>query len=187
MQSPGNPSFYRGTDRIIGGVCSGLAEGFHVEALWVRLAFVVLAFVQGIGVLLYVVLWFLMPERAGSRTAGQNAFESMSKDLQRAWADLRNQFWPGSATASSTPSATSVRNPVVAGSAASVSPGAPRSGLQPAGRNPTFILGAILIVIGIAFLVADTHLLTWSVILPAALVAIGVALLVRNLNKRSRE
>ena len=93
MQPPtGNPTFYRGSDRILGGVCSGLAEGFHVEALWVRLAFVVLAFLQGIGVLLYVVLWILMPERAGYRPPGQNVFESMGSDVKRAWADLRNQF-----------------------------------------------------------------------------------------------
>ena len=52
--SPGAETFYRGTHRILGGVCSGLAEGFQVEALWVRVAFVVLAFINGVGLLLYV-------------------------------------------------------------------------------------------------------------------------------------
>src|ERR1700730_11283685 len=89
MQQPSAHGFYRGTDRIIGGVCSGLAEGFHVEVLWVRLTFVLLAFVQGIGLVLYVILWFLMPERTGDRVAGRNAFESMSSDVKHAWADLR--------------------------------------------------------------------------------------------------
>src|SRR3981081_3821256 len=92
MQPPGDQSFYRGGDRIIGGVCSGLAEGFHVDPLWVRLAFVVLTFLQGVGVLLYVVLWFLMPERPGYRPAAQTTFQSMNNDLKRAWADLRAQF-----------------------------------------------------------------------------------------------
>jgi hypothetical protein len=52
-------------------------------------------------------------------------------------------------------------------------------------RNPSFILGAILIVIGIAFLAANTGFVDWSVLWPAALVAVGVALLVRNVEKRS--
>ena len=46
MRKVGEQSFYRGSDRILGGVCSGLAAGFHVDALWVRIAFVLLAFLQ---------------------------------------------------------------------------------------------------------------------------------------------
>ena len=108
MQSPGTQTFHRGTDRILGGVCSGLAEGFHVEVLWVRLAFVVLAFINGVGVLLYVVLWVLMPERAGYQPPGPNAFESMGADIKRAWADLRTQFGSGpTAPAAPTPAAAS--------------------------------------------------------------------------------
>ena len=56
---------------------------------------------------------------------------------------------------------------------------------QSATRNPSFIFGAILIVMGIAFLAANTNFINWSVIWPAALVAAGVALLIRNLEKRS--
>ncbi len=53
------PRLYRSSDRIIGGVCAGLAEGFHVDALWVRVAFLILIFIQGIGVFLYIVLWLV--------------------------------------------------------------------------------------------------------------------------------
>jgi len=59
----GQQPFYRGSDRIVGGVCSGLAAGFHIDPLWVRLAFVLLAFVQGIGLFIYIVLWLVMPEK----------------------------------------------------------------------------------------------------------------------------
>src|ERR1700680_4396010 len=92
MQPPSDQRFYRGSDRIVGGVCSGLAEGLHVDTIWVRLAFVVLAFVQGIGVVVYVVLWVIMPERVQDRTAGHSAFDTMGADLRRAWAALRTQF-----------------------------------------------------------------------------------------------
>jgi phage shock protein C len=177
---PGNPTFYRGADRILGGVCSGLAEGFHVEALWVRVAFVLLTFLNGIGILLYLVLWVLMPERAGYRPTIPGAFEAMGNDVKRAWADLRSQF--GSARVAPPTASTTGDAPPAAVAGAPPSP--PVTG-QLAPRNPSFIFGAILIVIGIAFLAVNTNFATWSVIWPAALLVLGIALLVRNLERRS--
>ncbi|MDQ6720862.1 MAG: PspC domain-containing protein [Candidatus Dormibacteraeota bacterium] len=187
MQPPGNQSFHRGTDRIIGGVCSGLAEGFHVDVLWVRVAFVLLSFVQGVGFILYVVLWFLMPERTGHRPAGQTVFESMKYDTKRAWADLQAQFrglrpTTSSAAPGAGPTPTgAIHEASPSGEASPAIPSAPHTTT----RNPSFVLGAIFIAIGIAFLAVNTHLVDWSVIWPVALVALGIALLVRNLETRS--
>jgi phage shock protein PspC (stress-responsive transcriptional regulator) len=49
--------------RMIAGVCAGLAERFEVSVTVIRLGFV-LAFLLGFGtsLLLYVVLWIVMPE-----------------------------------------------------------------------------------------------------------------------------
>jgi len=183
MQSPGTQTFYRGTDRILGGVCSGLAEGFHVEVLWVRLAFVVLAFINGVGLLLYVVLWVLIPERAGYRPQGQNVFESMGADIERAWADLKTQFGAGPAVASATPTGAPGSSISTPGQTQAAVP-APSAGPQPVTHSPSFIFGAILVVLGIVFLAANSGV-TWNVIVPAALIALGIALLVRNLEKRT--
>jgi len=49
-------------DRIVAGVAGGLAEYYKIDSLLVRLAFVGLAFVGGLGFLLYVIAWMLMPE-----------------------------------------------------------------------------------------------------------------------------
>jgi phage shock protein C len=191
MQQPTNHGFYRGADRIIGGVCSGLAEGFHVEVLWVRLAFVLLAFLQGIGLVLYVVLWVLMPERTVDRVAGRNSFESMTADIKRAWADLRTTLgFSSQAAATASPTVQPGAPPAgvaAAPTSTEVAPAAPPATVPPhaAPRNPSFILGAILIAIGIAFLAANTNFPYWSVIWPAGLVAIGVLLLVRNFERKS--
>ena len=184
MQAPGNQTFTRGNDRILGGVCSGLAEGFHVEALWVRLAFVILAFLNGVGILLYIVLWVLMPEQAGYRPPGKTVFESMSSDVRRAWTDVRAQFGgarPTTTSASVDATSPTAPNPPAQGQAVQAAAPPPQATV----RNPSFILGAILIVIGIAFLAANTGFVDWSVLWPAALVAVGIALLVRNMEKRS--
>ncbi len=52
------------TDRKLTGVCGGLGEFFKVDPVFFRVTFVVLALAGGTGVLLYVLLWLLMP-RAG--------------------------------------------------------------------------------------------------------------------------
>ena len=50
-----------GTDRMIGGVCGGLAEYSGIDAVLWRAGVIVLTLVSGSGVLLYLVLWVLMP------------------------------------------------------------------------------------------------------------------------------
>jgi phage shock protein PspC (stress-responsive transcriptional regulator) len=53
---------YRSRDeKMIGGVCGGLAEYFNVDPTLVRLIWVIITLVGGAGVLLYVVLWVIMP------------------------------------------------------------------------------------------------------------------------------
>lgn len=57
-------------DRIIGGVSGGLGEYFHLDALFFRIAFVALSFVGGLGLLLYLIGWFIIPEAGAARPTG---------------------------------------------------------------------------------------------------------------------
>lgn len=56
---------YRGSDRWIGGVASGISHRMGVDPLIVRGIFIVLALFAGIGVLLYGLAWALLPEPDG--------------------------------------------------------------------------------------------------------------------------
>jgi phage shock protein PspC (stress-responsive transcriptional regulator) len=49
------------TDKVIGGVAGGLARYSGIDALLWRVGFVALAFAGGTGVLVYLLLWLLMP------------------------------------------------------------------------------------------------------------------------------
>lgn len=52
------------TDRVIAGVCGGLAEYFDFDPVWVRIAYAFLSlFTAFSGVIFYFVLWIVMPER----------------------------------------------------------------------------------------------------------------------------
>jgi len=49
-------------DRMIAGVCGGIAEQFGLPTTLVRLGFILAAlFMGGMGLLLYVALWVIMP------------------------------------------------------------------------------------------------------------------------------
>lgn len=49
------------TDRMLGGVCGGIAEYFGLDATWVRVAFVVSIILPGPQFLLYLLLWIVIP------------------------------------------------------------------------------------------------------------------------------
>ena len=50
-------------DRILGGVCGGLAEYFDIDPLLVRIGFLVLFFGFGTGLLAYFLIWLLAARR----------------------------------------------------------------------------------------------------------------------------
>ncbi len=49
-------------DKIIGGVCSGIASYFDIDPIWLRAAFAVSFFVFGSGLLLYIILMIIIPK-----------------------------------------------------------------------------------------------------------------------------
>lgn len=51
-------------DKVIGGVCSGLANYFGVDVVVVRVITLILFFVGGIGLLPYIILWVVVPSTA---------------------------------------------------------------------------------------------------------------------------
>lgn len=50
------------SDKMIGGVCGGLAAYFNVDPTLVRIIAVVLALVGGGGILAYLLAWLIMPK-----------------------------------------------------------------------------------------------------------------------------
>ena len=49
------------TDKMLGGVCGGLADYFLIDPVIVRLIFVLITITTGLGILFYPVLWLIMP------------------------------------------------------------------------------------------------------------------------------
>jgi phage shock protein PspC (stress-responsive transcriptional regulator) len=72
------------TDRMLGGVCGGIAQYLGVDSTLVRLGFVLLTF-AGVSPLLYLILWIVMPSDttvSGSWT--QQVQQTMGEIQERA-------------------------------------------------------------------------------------------------------
>lgn len=48
-------------DKIIAGVCGGLGEYFDIDSTIIRLIFIILFFINGIGLIAYLFLWIATP------------------------------------------------------------------------------------------------------------------------------
>jgi phage shock protein PspC (stress-responsive transcriptional regulator) len=57
----GRRLFRDSANRYIGGVAAGIGEYFNLDPLWIRLAFIALSFVNGLGILIYAILWVAVP------------------------------------------------------------------------------------------------------------------------------
>lgn len=78
------PRLYRSSkDKVIAGVCGGLAQYFSLDPALIRLAFVVFALAGGASVLLYIVLWIAVPigEGAPGVTFGDRGHEMLATVL----------------------------------------------------------------------------------------------------------
>lgn len=49
-------------DRVVAGVCSGIAHFLNTDAKWIRVAVLLMACAGGFGILVYVLLWIIMPK-----------------------------------------------------------------------------------------------------------------------------
>ncbi len=73
-------------NRVIGGVCSGLAEFFGLDVALVRIAFVIAFLFASFGFWLYIILWIVLPD--GQRTVDNG---QQTSDWGQQTADIGQQ------------------------------------------------------------------------------------------------
>jgi len=96
--SGGQRRLYRNpNDKVLGGVCSGIAVYFDVDAVIVRLIMVVLFLGAGIGLLAYIIAWIVIPqartpEELAYMTGGEPMnFHSITRNVGDELQDLRRR------------------------------------------------------------------------------------------------
>ncbi len=82
-----NRKLYRSqSNRMIGGVCGGMAEYFSIDANLMRLLWVVLVFLGGSGIIIYLASLIIIPSNP-DQTASENR-DSIIKDKPLFWGSL---------------------------------------------------------------------------------------------------
>ncbi|MCA6073680.1 PspC domain-containing protein [Fulvivirga sedimenti] len=64
--------------KIVGGVCSGLAYYFNIDPVWIRLLMLILVLGYGVGILVYIVLWIVVPGKYD--LPEQKSYKKMYRD-----------------------------------------------------------------------------------------------------------
>jgi len=70
------------TEVIVAGVCGGLAEYFAIDPVIVRLIFVLVTLTSGLGLVIYPILWLVMP-KAGTSGSGAAFFPHDAEEWRR--------------------------------------------------------------------------------------------------------
>jgi phage shock protein PspC (stress-responsive transcriptional regulator) len=63
---PGRQFRRNATNKVISGVCSGIAEYYGISIIFTRLVFFFLALANGIGLIIYLLLVMIIPAREAS-------------------------------------------------------------------------------------------------------------------------
>ncbi len=86
----GKKLFRDGDDKMLGGVAAGVAHYFNVDTIWIRLGLLALFFGGGFGVILYIILWILLPE--AKTTAEKLQMEGEPVNIDNIEKKIREEF-----------------------------------------------------------------------------------------------
>jgi phage shock protein C len=176
-----NRRLYRSRrDSVLGGVAGGVAEYLDIDPSIVRIVWAVLALVTGgIFLVLYIVMWIVVPEGPSAATVARAAPAAA----------------PGDTPPSTTAGTADETGAPASGTAAPGTP-APASGeweshearFRRGGSGGALVFGLILIAAGIWFLIDEyVPTIDSDILWPIALVALGAALLVVSFRRPRAE
>ena len=162
-----NKKLYRDEHhKVLGGVCSGLADYFEMDVTIVRLLFAFTFFVMGIGLGTYIILWIVLPRKSYLYGNFNNPSVDYTVPPQPNAGQYTHQGNPFSGS-----NYANNANPFTAGPA----------NMQPRSQSKAgVIIGAVLIVIGTIVLIDNFDLFPdfdFDKLWPVALVLAGGILL----------
>ena len=71
-------------NKIIGGVCGGLGEYFDIDPSIVRIIFVAIVLAGGSGLLIYLILWIILPTKSNLQKDEQESIKENTDEIKDA-------------------------------------------------------------------------------------------------------
>ncbi|MBI2831992.1 MAG: PspC domain-containing protein [Chloroflexi bacterium] len=147
------------TDRLLWGVCGGLAKYFNLDSTLIRIIFVLLVFASGIGILAYLLMAIIVPLEESRASQPGEVFKENVGEMKKTATELGRELRSSFGTEM--------------GRSREVIPHHRR-------RNA---LGIILIIVGVLALLGSLDLLwwwRWSNFWPMVIIAIGILFIVSS-------
>ena len=145
------------TDRVIGGVCGGLAEYFNVDPVIVRVVTAVSIFFGGFGLVAYLILWLVVPLQGSDAAQPKDTIQANADEIKEAAEGIGQEVRETFSTAE--------RDPETAAKISS--------------RRRVW-LGIALVAVGGVILLANLNLWSWfrwGVIWPVPVIIVGIIVL----------
>lgn len=144
------------SDRMIWGVCGGLAKYFEIDPVIVRIIFVLLIFANGLGILAYIILAVVVPLEGSKTAESRETIRENVEEIKETASDLGREI-----------------QSTFTGE---------RDETEAAGKSGSHrtILGILLVTIGVIILLANLDLLgwfRWGYLWSLIIVAIGLLII----------
>ena len=151
------------SDRMIWGVCGGLAEYFDVDPTLIRIIAVLSIFISGAGILAYIILAIVIPSESSKATTPKDAIKENVEEVKETASELGREIQSTFTGKDESEETTGVRY---------------------RRRN---LLGIIIIIIGVLVLLSSFNVFWWfrlSYLWPIIIIAIGLLIIVSARKKR---
>ena len=151
------------SDRMIWGVCGGLAQYFNMDPTIVRVIAVLSIFANGLGILAYMILAIVVPLESSRATEPKDVVKENVEEIKETASGLGQELRTALAKEG----------------------GAAEGAAKAHGRSRN-VLGIVLVVAGIFFLLSSLDLFwwfRWSYLWPLVLVVIGLLIIVGSRRK----
>lgn len=145
------------SDRMIWGVCGGLAKYFDMDPTIIRIIAVLLIFANGLGILAYIIMAIVVPLESSESAEPKDVVRENVEEIKEATKEIGRQF----------------RATFAGEEAKSKDTGKGR-------HRGRAALGIIVIVLGILLLLGNVNLLwwlRWTYLWPLILVAVGLLII----------
>ena len=150
------------SERMIWGVCGGLANYFDMDPTIVRIIFVLLALANGVGIVVYIIMAIVVPLEGSKVATSKEVIKENVEEIKETAGQIGNEIRSTFEKADEEDTSGKIRRR----------------------RN---LLGMALIVIGIVILLGTLnlfHWLSWVYIWPVIIIAVGLIIIFSSRRKR---
>lgn len=155
------------TDRMIWGVCGGLAKYFNIDPVLVRIIFVLLILANGLGVIVYIILAIVIPVEGSKAATPRETTRENIKEMKRTATEIGEEVRAAFATEKKTTEE--------------------KTEPDDRKRQSQNLIGIVLVLVGILILMSTLNLFwwfRWGYLWPIILVIIGLIIIINAWRKK---